>query len=1561
MIGDGQEHVDRPVYDDDGEMIVWPTLDEDMEEFAEEPEVATVATSDRAAEDDAAEDDTYYEVPDTVEDDQDRIEVQVEGIEDEECEDPKIGDIQQAGEDYNEAMDRIVGVLMQALSTEEMTEEMSAELQDATNNMETAKQTITDLCGDPETKVLQTDPDTKIPQNLQELLETLTKDGKAPWLYIDDEGNLLLDGESVPKLKVVELEAQKIKADYGEFKDLTTKNFTAVNAKIDNLNVGNLDAVNATIKNLQADLAHIGVLIGNSATIKDIQNLILTSKNTTIENALIKDAMIANISANKINTGTINTNNVSIQSDDGSMLLQGNLQQFKDDKGNVRIQIGKDAKGNFTFVLYDETGKGQLINQNGIQSSDAIKDGLIVDAKVADNANISAGKLDIESLFSTMNDSGYTLKSSKIKFDDKNQTLDVLFNSLSTKVDNINTATGDINGLKTQVTTNTTNIGIANGKIETLITNTTIEDNGTTTTLKNAFNHVKDTVDKHEQTISSMGSTLNSVSIEYYVSTSAVALQGGSWSTTTPKWEEGKYIWQRINYGKVNGTTTYSTPVCIQGAKGEDGTGVNILDKYPSLEALKQAHPTGNPGDCYTVNGTLYTWSTSKKDWVDCGNIKGEKGDQGIQGIQGVQGEKGEQGIPGTPGTPGKTSYFHIKYSANANGIPMSETPNTYIGTYVDYDPNDSADSTVYTWSRFAGMQGEQGIPGTNGADGKTYYLHIKYSDDAGKTFTANKGETPGAYIGVYTDTNNKDSESVTAYTWSKIKGEKGDKGDQGLQGVPGTPGSDGVTHYTWIRYADTITGEGISNDPTGKAYIGLAYNKTTQTESNTPTDYTWSLIKGDKGDTGVKGDTGEKGETYYTWIKYSDNADGTGLYDTPKDTTMYIGIAINKTTPTESSNKADYTWSKFKGDKGDKGEQGEQGKPGTPGEKGDTGDKGQSLVNSTPQWYKSTSNTTQTGGEWTTTMPAAEKGYWYWLRFKLDFENPTETKYTTPTLEQVYTKTSQLEQSLDGFKTTVSNTYATNDSLGSIRNDVSRVEQTANKIGWFISGSSSSSMTLTEDALTVLVKQLKVSGDMIVDGAIDGKTITGATIIGSTFRNQSNTFSVDSEGNIVGAQIKGSEVVGDSFSVEGELTADVITANKINGGRYPGTLEDDIQISINSGGSDDNELYDGVSFQTVTGALEALPKFLNGKIVNIWIQEDIYENIDIRYFSSGRINLYLDGNTVYGYVRSYMCSAKTNVYGGYMKFETAKTGVIHPSVGCAVASRTGSLIGQENSPINGYSLKIYGSDNKASEGNTATAGIVVDSYATGYYKDIQFVNCDAGFRGSAGARIQVASSSGVCGIYGFQVASGAFITIANGSQCGGTSANTNIGLPGQIITGNKVTYEGGNQTTDGNQAPSTSTTKTVTIKSNSGDTYRSSVYNNWKKDNTARQGDYGYGDCNGCWFFGTQFNQFKGKSISKIELTIKRISGGSYAAVPIVVKTHNYTSRPSGKPSYGSSCGSVKIAVGDSGKLTITNSTILNAISNGTVKGFGIQSTYNSSNYAVCSGSVTMKVTYTE
>ena len=148
--------------------------------------------------------------------------------------------------------------------------------------------------------------------------------------------------------------------------------------------------------------------------------------------------------------------------------------------------------------------------------------------------------------------------------------------------------------------------------------------------------------------------------------------------------------------------------------------------------------------------------------------------------------------------------------------------------------------------------------------------------------------------------------------------GRDGTDGINGTDGVPGTPGKDGKTYYTWIRYADDAQGNGISNDPTGKAYIGLAYNKETAVESDNPSDYKWSDIKGEPG---VPGAVGADGKTYYTWIAYSDNADGSGMYQQPNNNTKYIGIAVNKETATESSNPADYTWSQFKGNKGDKGD----------------------------------------------------------------------------------------------------------------------------------------------------------------------------------------------------------------------------------------------------------------------------------------------------------------------------------------------------------------------------------------------------------------------------------------------------------------------------------------------------------------------------------------------------------------------------------------------------------------------------------------------------------------
>lgn len=136
----------------------------------------------------------------------------------------------------------------------------------------------------------------------------------------------------------------------------------------------------------------------------------------------------------------------------------------------------------------------------------------------------------------------------------------------------------------------------------------------------------------------------------------------------------------------------------------------------------------------------------------------------------------GPQGIPGV-GTDGKTTYLHIQYAPvqNPTSAQMSKTPNKYIGTYTDFSGVDSTDPTKYTWAKF---EGDQGVPGTPGANGKTPYFHIAYANSAdGRTGFSVDDSVNKLYIGQYTDYTPDDSTDPTKYSWTKIKGEQGTAG----------------------------------------------------------------------------------------------------------------------------------------------------------------------------------------------------------------------------------------------------------------------------------------------------------------------------------------------------------------------------------------------------------------------------------------------------------------------------------------------------------------------------------------------------------------------------------------------------------------------------------------------------------------------------------------------------------------------------------------------------------------------------------------------------------------
>ena len=356
--------------------------------------------------------------------------------------------------------------------------------------------------------------------------------------------------------------------------------------------------------------------------------------------------------------------------------------------------------------------------------------------------------------------------------------------------------------------------------------------------------------------------------------------------------------------------------------------------------------------------------------------LQGPKGDQGVPGPQGVKGEKGEtgpqgpkgeQGIAGTPGTDGRTPYLHIKYAPvkNPTSSQLTETPDVYIGTYTDFEINDSTDPKKYTWAQFKGDQGiqgpkgdtgerglqglqgekgEQGVPGAKGTDGKTSHFHIKYSAVARPTSASQMTETPSTYIGTYVDYTEADSTDPNKYQWARFEGAQGPKGEQGIPGV----GTDGKTSYLHIAYADSADGKtGFSVlDSANKKYIGQ-YTDFLPDDSTDYTKYSWTLIKGADG---------EDGKPSYTWIKYasmpngedmSDNPDTVPWIDTDGNTicdtlgnpiylepeyVAYIGIANNKDAPVESDDPTDYTWSRFRGFNGENGTDGKDGANGKDG-----------------------------------------------------------------------------------------------------------------------------------------------------------------------------------------------------------------------------------------------------------------------------------------------------------------------------------------------------------------------------------------------------------------------------------------------------------------------------------------------------------------------------------------------------------------------------------------------------------------------------------------------------
>lgn len=409
---------------------------------------------------------------------------------------------------------------------------------------------------------------------------------------------------------------------------------------------------------------------------------------------------------------------------------------------------------------------------------------------------------------------------------------------------------------------------------------------------------------------------------------------------------------------KNNAGQTVITPTLFKGGKpisanvtwrwsldGNATVGMTYLVKGESITGtatLTVAAYIGND-EVATDEITLVNVNDGRNGRDGVKGDKGDKGETGPRGLTGLQGERGERGIQGLPGANGKSSYTHIAFATLSFLCNEGQSFTITKQSIVRYGKNDSwhykefvPGTHVASTANWGKGDPAQGIP-------KVAELVSDFS------ISNNSSRT---HIGIYVDDKENDSTDPSKYRWTLIKGA------DGAQGTPGAKGEDGRTPYLHIAYAANANGtQGFSvSDSAGKLFIGT-YTDYTVADSTDPARYKWTLIKGDKGDTGAKGDKGATGDrgpqgergiqglqgpkgdqglpgakgadgrTQYTHIAYADNPTGGGFSQTDQ-TKAYIGM-YQDFVATDSNNPTAYKWTKWKGSDGAQGVPGKAGADG--------------------------------------------------------------------------------------------------------------------------------------------------------------------------------------------------------------------------------------------------------------------------------------------------------------------------------------------------------------------------------------------------------------------------------------------------------------------------------------------------------------------------------------------------------------------------------------------------------------------------------------------------------
>lgn len=447
----------------------------------------------------------------------------------------------------------------------------------------------------------------------------------------------------------------KITAFEGEFETINTnylevnKKLTALDAEIENLDVTELTAKVAIIETsyvskeyvqdlyatkaevhvLDVDLERVNTLLAGSVTAGSTQTIVLNADNTTISNALIKSAMIDSVAADKVTAGTIDASSIHFKSQSGRLDIYGETLQIKDIT-RPRVQIGKDASGDYNMYVWDAAGK-LMFDAAGITAS-GIQRPIIVDSMVADNANISGDKINITSLVKEINDGTEVIKSSHILVDGANQSLSVVYNTIK----------GDISTLSTT-------LSVEQGKISSLITDMS-QAKGDVSTLKTNYSSLTQTVSGINSTVGEHTSTLTSVTskqtqLEQTVDgfSGRISAVESTASSTSSKLSS---LVADVNGFKTTVSDTYATKDIVNSMSSTitqkvDSLSVSIKESYNRINLIENSDFT-NDTACWNkslastcTGGRAMTWgsSTGRALWLESSAFDGTANSNWFQRI----------------------------------------------------------------------------------------------------------------------------------------------------------------------------------------------------------------------------------------------------------------------------------------------------------------------------------------------------------------------------------------------------------------------------------------------------------------------------------------------------------------------------------------------------------------------------------------------------------------------------------------------------------------------------------------------------------------------------------------------------------------------------------------------------------------------------------------------------------------------------------------------------------------------------------------------------------------